>query len=155
MKATQGAERACSACGCVRPATDYVSRSSRCRDCRAEYRKDHYRRNKDYYKTKARQRQKIVIEANKAYILAYLLKHPCIDCGESDPRVLEFDHRDGTVKVAAVSSLARGGYSLEAVRREIESCDVRCANCHRRRTHDQRGWWGRARHDSNVQPFDP
>ena len=137
------------------PAADFVARSSRCRACRAAYRRDHYQQNTHYYKSKARRRQRQVVRINTQWILQYLLSHPCIDCGESDPRVLEFDHRDGVPKTAAVSALARSGYSLERVQKEVDLCDVRCANCHRRRTHDQRGWWGRARHDSNVQPFDP
>ena len=41
-----------------------------------------------------------------------------------------------------VSVLARNGYSLPRVQQEIALCDVRCANCHRLRTHHQRGWWG-------------
>ncbi len=147
--------RACSECGGYYPPGDFVSRNPRCRPCRAAYSKDHYWRNIDYYKAKARRRQKEVVDVNKKWLLDYLLEHPCVDCGEADPLVLKFDHRDASTKVAAVSTLARSGYSLSAVQREVAQCDVRCANCHRRRTHKQRGWWGRARHDSNVQPFDP
>lgn len=62
-----------------------------------------------------------------------------------DIRVLEFDHRDGEMKRTAVSVLARGGYSLSTVQEEIARCIVRCANCHRIRTHEQRGWWGATR----------
>ena len=147
--------RACTECGQRYPSEQFVRRSSRCRPCRSAYSQDHYRRNIEYYKAKARRRQKLVVELNKQWLLQYLLDHPCVDCGEADPVVLEFDHRDPSTKVAAVSTLARGGYSLSAVQQEVANCDVRCANCHRRRTHEQRGWWGRARHDSNVQPFDP
>ena len=147
--------RACPECGDSYPLSDFVSRNPRCRPCRSAYGKEHYRKNRDYYKAKARRRQKDVVNQNKQWLLDYLLDHPCVDCGEADPVVLEFDHRDASDKVAAVSTLARSGYSLSAVQREVAQCDVRCANCHRRRTHEQRGWWGRARHDSNVQPFDP
>lgn len=155
MDVKPGALRHCPQCDRMYPQNHFVQRSSRCRPCRAEYRRNHYQRNIDYYKAKARRRRKSVIDINRQWLLEYLLQHPCVDCGESDPIVLEFDHRDASTKVAAVSTLARGGYSLAAVQREVDACDVRCANCHRRRTHDQRGWWGRARHDSNVQPFDP
>jgi hypothetical protein len=60
-----------------------------------------------------------------------LQRSACIDCGERDPVVLDFDHRDA--KRANVSLLARrsGVARLEA---EIALCDVRCANCHRIRT---------------------
>ena len=155
MNAAPDEPRKCTECGLHYPREDFIQRSSRCRLCRADYRRGHYLRNIDYYKAKARHRQKVVVALNKEWLLEYLLEHPCVDCGESDPIVLEFDHRDASTKVAAVSTLARGGYSLNAVKREVAECDVRCANCHRRRTHEQRGWWGRARHDSNVQPFDP
>lgn len=147
--------RDCPVCGITYPADQFVSRNPRCPPCRSAYGKEHYRKNVDYYKANARRRQRAIVTGNKEWLLEYLLNHPCVDFGESDPIVLEFDHRDGATKIAAVSSLARSGYSLSAVQNEVAQCDVRCANCHRRRTHQQRGWWGRARHDSNVQPFDP
>ena len=56
-----------------------------------------------------------------------------MDCGESDPEVLEFDHVRG-VKTANVSAFIRGGYSLAKLQAEVALCEVRCANCHRRIT---------------------
>jgi hypothetical protein len=102
----------------------------------------HYRRNRQYYIDKARIRRLAVIEEVRAWLLIYLSEHPCVDCGETDVRALEFDHRDASDKTVAVAILARSGYGLARVRREIEKCDVRCANCHRIRTHTQRAWWG-------------
>ncbi len=65
-------------------------------------------------------------------MFGYLTEHPCVDCGELDPIVLDFDHaRD---KSANVSDLVASRASIEDVRKEIEKCAVRCANCHRRRT---------------------
>lgn len=66
----------------------------------------------------------------KIEILRHLETHPCVDCGESDVLVLEFDHRaDKTAGIARIAN--RGRFKdLEA---EIQKCDVRCANCHRRK----------------------
>jgi hypothetical protein len=58
-----------------------------------------------------------------------------IDCGESDPVVLDFDHRDRRAKFANVSDMLT--YSIKRVISEIAKCDVRCANDHRRRTKKQ------------------
>lgn len=77
---------------------------------------------------------------NRDYIFEYLLKNPCVDCGETDPVVLEFDHIKGG-KVANVSVLAHKEYSLEVIKAEIAKCAVRCANCHRRVTSKRRGWY--------------
>lgn len=72
--------------------------------------------------------------ARKNYVdlFKYLEKHPCVDCGEPDIVVLEFDHlRD---KKGNVSLHVGNGNSWQRVLEEIEKCEVVCANCHARRT---------------------
>lgn len=69
---------------------------------------------------------------------AFLGDPPCVDCGESDPIVLTFDHLSD--KITDVAKMIQS-YSWAAVEREIAKCDVRCFNCHMRRTAHQRGWY--------------
>jgi hypothetical protein len=47
--------------------------------------------------------------------------------------VLQFDHVRG-VKLMAIAQMIPRGYSLVKVRAEIDKCEVRCANCHIRKT---------------------
>lgn len=54
-------------------------------------------------------------------------------CGETDPVVLDFDHRPGETKFEHVSTLTSWG-RFDALLREMKKCDVLCANCHRRVT---------------------
>lgn len=75
------------------------------------------------------------------YLREYLTGKLCMDCGEDDPRVLQFDHRDPTTKTANISNLVGQGYSTARIQAEIDLCDIRCANCHARRTADQFGWY--------------
>jgi hypothetical protein len=67
------------------------------------------------------------------YLNDYLVIHPCIDCGETDPVVLEFDHKNPAEKRHNISALIMAGNSIKRLMSEIEKCDVRCSNCHRRR----------------------
>ena len=55
-----------------------------------------------------------------------------MDCGELDLCVLDFDHIG--VKTASVMQLARREVGLARLSAEIEMCEIRCVNCHRRRT---------------------
>lgn len=71
------------------------------------------------------------------WVWNYLLEHPCVDCGEKDIRVLEFDHRDPAEKTANISRLVSDGFGSARLEEEINKCDVRCGNCHRRRTKEQ------------------
>lgn len=76
---------------------------------------------------------------NREFIFRYLLENPCVDCLNNDPRVLEFDHKDGSNKYMNISEMFE--YSLETIKKEIAKCEVRCANCHRIRTANQFGTW--------------
>jgi ribosomal protein S27E len=78
-------------------------------------------------------KQKEYRHRKRWYVYNYLQSHPCIDCGESDHVVLEFDHVRGE-KVKSISKMVATTYSLESLIKEIEKCEVRCANCHRRIT---------------------
>ncbi|CAN5371720.1 hypothetical protein BH10ACT7_BH10ACT7_22060 [soil metagenome] len=53
----------------------------------------------------------------------------CVDCGNRDIRVLEFDHVTGE-KIASVGHMVRYGSSVNALKEEIAKCEVRCRNCH-------------------------
>lgn len=112
----------CIGCGKVKPLNAFGRRSqqkdglqAKCRECVADYQR--------YYR-----------QLKALAVYEYLEAHPCIDCGESDPVVLDFDHVRGA-KVADVKRLVAGSHvSLRRVLEEIAKCEVRCANCHRRIT---------------------
>lgn len=97
----------------------------------------HYERNRDVVKARAKAFNVAARLRNKALLLEHRQAHPCADCGESDPIVLDFDHVRG-LKLDEVCNLAMKPCSAEVLLAEIAKCDVRCANCHRRRTHRER-----------------
>lgn len=109
------------------------------RSCQRAYAKEHYRRNRGAYLDKASRRNARERDRFARFLIDYLRDHPCVDCGAKDPRILEFDHREGVEKVAAINTLLKA-QAWDAMVAEIAKCDVRCANCHRRRTARQFGW---------------
>lgn len=103
------------------------------------YSRWHYQQNKAAYKSVAKAHNKKVKAAVREFVLEYLLQHKCLDCGERDPVVLEFDHREDSYKRFNIGNAARLNYSLNSVKKEVDKCDVRCANCHRRITYKRAG----------------
>ena len=129
----------CTRCGTEKPLNEFppVRRGepklqSWCRACFAEANARNYYQNHEREKTRKVARTAAIRYENQENLIAYLLQHPCADCGERDVVVLEFDHRGD--KVADIATYANSGRTWPVVMREIEKCDVRCANCHRRET---------------------
>src|SRR4051812_1093505 len=89
----------CSRCNQTKPTEAFswrnrakAKRSPFCRACQAEYNRRHYLANKDLYVARAEvSKRKAKLERTRL-LLEYLATHPCVDCGETDPVVLEFDH---------------------------------------------------------------
>lgn len=138
--------RTCHTCGVPQPLNEFAlknkrtgQRSTKCRSCPRAYAKEHYRRNRGAYLDKAGRRNARERDRFARFLLDYFRDHPCVDCGATDPRILEFDHREGVEKVAAINTLLKT-QAWDAMVAEIAKCDVRCANCHRRRTARQFGW---------------
>jgi hypothetical protein len=128
-------QKTCSSCRVTRPVTEFNFknraagvRHSYCRECGKKITRSHYKRNKQAYlerNTRARIRHRELVRSVKA--------RPCADCGVQYPYyVMDFDHRDGEDKIFELNAVDR--MTLPGILREIEKCDVVCANCHRERT---------------------
>ena len=110
-----------------------------CKSCRSEYNKAYYREHKVTINRNRLANSTRYRVRNRERLVSYLRCHPCVDCGEADTRVLEFDHVRRK-KEENVSNLVRQGWSWQRILLEIAKCEVRCANCHRRRTAEYFGW---------------
>lgn len=111
------------------------TKQSYCKNCQRSYGRKHYDTNKQYYIDKSDKYQK----TSATLVLDYLRSHPCVDCGEKDVEVLDFDHlRD---KTSSVCRMILSNKSPKLIFEEIAKCAVRCANCHRRKTAREQGWF--------------
>ncbi|HZT43346.1 MAG TPA: hypothetical protein VFA07_14350 [Chthonomonadaceae bacterium] len=110
-----------------------------CRQCIKQIQHDWYERHKANHAAHVKQQRKMRAEELITNIIAYLKSHPCVDCGEDNPIVLEFDHVRGTKKLTIGSSIGYG-YSWSTILEEIEKCEVRCVKCHRIKTAKQFGY---------------
>ncbi len=114
-------------------------RQSICKECQSEYNKIYYQENAEEIKERTAPRRDQHKITSKMFVIEHLSSHPCVDCGESDIVVLDFDHVSGT-KEHNIADMIRLGFSLEAIKNEIDKCVVRCANCHRRKTAKDFNW---------------
>ena len=131
----------CTSCGEVKDDGEFSRKGAKlqgkCKECQRSYHRIYYARNKARFieknrRNKNRQRQRL------RAILWEAKQSPCVDCGLAfHPWVMEFDHRGGTIKDAAVANLVGKGCPDSHLRAEIEKCDVVCANCHRLRTYSR------------------
>jgi hypothetical protein len=136
----------CHTCGAIRPAADFAFSnialgrlSYACRSCHAAARRAHYLAHKADYLRQAVAQRKAHRARNRNEVMAYLAQHPCVDCREANPVVLEFDHRDPATKLDEVGRMI-ASKRWPRVLAEIKKCDVRCINCHRRKTAREFGW---------------
>lgn len=60
----------------------------------------------------------------------YKREHGCSRCRIADPRVLDFHHKKGEDKLFTVGGFRRA-VGFDRIKREVEKCEVVCANCHR------------------------
>lgn len=111
-------------------------RHSYCKPCRRSYDRETW---KDGSKRKTKIETRKALRKKREEYLVSVLSGGCIDCGNRDIRVLEFDHlRD---KVMNVTQMLVDGYSIESMAKEIEKCEIVCANCHKIRTQQRAGGW--------------
>jgi hypothetical protein len=99
--------------------------------------KRHYESNKGKVRQRTQKRNRVQRKRNRVFVDQIKALAKCVDCGEGNPLVLDFDHVTGE-KVNDVSNMVYKAYCLESIQKEIDKCEVRCANCHRIVTHTRR-----------------
>lgn len=135
----------CNKCGEQKDLSEFRSRSiskdkkqSWCKKCADESKKIWYIKNKIKYRKLALiwiKKRKIEV---RKFLLEYLKHNPCIDCKKIfPPECMDFDHiKDKKCNISTMMS-----NSIEQIKKEIEKCEVRCANCHRIKTARQLNWY--------------
>jgi hypothetical protein len=133
-----GGVKRCGRCEQVKPETDFNhlrdGRQHWCRECFREY----FRTRGDLHRKQSLDAKTKRIARDRAFIRDFLSNHPCVDCGEADTRVLDFDHLGD--KTNYICEMVARGLPVAALEAEIAGCEVVCANCHRRRTAARAGW---------------
>lgn len=139
----------CSKCGEEKPITQFVRKKSRkdgyCSWCKLCYRlsaNQRYAKSIDV-RSKAIDRATIryyrLRGPNRLEMLRYLKNHSCVDCEETHPATLQFDHVRGQKKMDITRMFTM--YKWDKVLQEIAKCEVRCANCHAKKTALERDYY--------------
>ena len=104
----------CTKCKCEKDGLSFSQRKKAkdglalwCRDCFKSYWEKRYYENHGLYRNSHNTSREKLREQYARRVFEYLENHPCVNCGESDPIVLEFDHRDRNDKIESVSVMTR------------------------------------------------
>jgi hypothetical protein len=97
------------------------------REYHRKYHREWYKKNKEKrirFNKAWQNEQKRLYEEYKSTL-------KCSVCGEDETVCLDFHHRDPNEKEFTIG-MVRKNMSFENVKKEIDKCDVLCANCHRK-----------------------
>ncbi len=135
----------CTKCQSVKPTSEFNKNKWKrdglqhyCRDCHRRSVVGSQKTHREAFLKRLQRYNERKRNATRRFVFDYLSTHPCVDCGESDVTVLDFDHQRD--KKHTISQLIIFNKEWNYILHEIEKCEVRCANCHRKRTAEKFGW---------------
>jgi hypothetical protein len=109
-------------------------KASECKSCHKIMRLAYYQANK----TKERQRANHRRMNLKAWYRDLKKTLCCHKCRESHPAILHFHHKVSNQKELEISIAINHGWSKERILKEMNKCEVLCANCHAKHHWDER-----------------
>lgn len=137
----------CPKCQLEKPLTEFYQRKKhrtgeyyeKCKDCMKNRGRKYYHQNHERQLKLASVRKEKYKEERRKLIAQFKKDKPCMDCGKMySPWIMDFDHREGEIKISSISSMVIWRTSnIEKIKLEIAKCDLVCSNCHRQRTHDR------------------
>ena len=76
-------------------------------------------------------------ENDTVKLLMEIKSSGCVDCGGIfHPTAMDFDHVRGTKKFG-ISEMMTKLMPWDKIQKEIEKCEIRCANCHRVKSYEE------------------
>jgi hypothetical protein len=94
-----------------------------------------YRRNKELMMQKQRDTRK---ELRRWFREEVLADAKCSRCNENHPATFDFHHIDPSTKEFSLSEMSDKKFSKERVLKELDKCEILCANCHRKHHFEER-----------------
>lgn len=88
----------------------------------------HYYRNKTEYIEKNKERR----DQLRRKVSKYKSRRGCSRCSEDHISCLDFHHESADEKEENISRMVEKTYSWESILKEIQKCELICANCHRK-----------------------
>ena len=135
--------KTCSKCKCQKDSDSfYKSKKSKdglqvyCKSCSKELRKKHYTKNRKVEKSN----NKAYKISRQRFLFEFLLDNPCKSCGETNPVLLDFHHKNSDRKSFTITSNQGLCKSEQKLQEEINKCDILCSNCHRLITAKENNW---------------
>ena len=127
----------CSKCNQEKEYSDFNKNGNRltswCKRCVRSRSKQHY----DEKGILKKEKRKLYIQQRREWFNEYKKTLKCIKCGENHVACLEFHHRDPGEKDFEIASLVSTA-NKEKLLKEMEKCDVLCANCHRKHHYENK-----------------
>jgi len=125
----------CTKCKEEKPTSDFCWKNkekkilhSNCKVCQRKAKRDYYKRNsKEEYKRVKKRRDKIA-----KWFKNYKSTLECEKCGANHIAVITFHHKNPNNKENNITTMVSDGHSKENIKKEIDKCQVLCANCHRK-----------------------
>lgn len=150
--------KTCSRCKEQKPISEFNKKRASgvqpyCRPCQGAYQRDNYEAVRPtalqgIYENRKRRKREI-----RLFLAGYYSEHPCVDCGETDLAVLDFDHL--FEKNFGLNKAIGNVMPIERIKAELENGEVRCSNCHRKITAERsKNWRWRYKNGFDVEELD-
>ena len=133
--------RKCLICKSEKKLSEFNKKSNRkdglqthCRECNRKISRKYYHDNREKHLKEVAIRKRKVIKNNQLKLLEILKNNSCFICGFDNHLALEFDHIKGN-KFKEIGRIKE--YSWKTIQKELDKCQILCANCHRIKTHKE------------------
>lgn len=103
-------------------------RHSDCKVCHRKLRRAYYVNSGEIERLRIQRRKKRA--EIKKWFREYKKGLKCSRCSENRPATLVFHHRDPSIKETEVGEIFNKTFRKDRIIKEIEKCEVLCANCH-------------------------